>query len=148
MGADLQRFSEVAYQKLVMPFTKGHTIRVGMKHPPEAIEKFRNRHIPHRPETVAKIVAANKKNGMLDYFKSHSFKGTNHAHWKGEKVSYVALHQWLYRELGQPDTCEFCDKSGLSGKSIHWANKSGFYKRELSDWLRLCAKCHYHYDRD
>jgi len=25
---------------------------------------------------------------------------------------------------------------------IHWHNISGEYKRDVSDWIRLCAKCH------
>ena len=102
---------------------------------------------PHSKETIEKIVKANKKNGVLDYFKKHKFIGENHGLWKGNKVGYDALHSWLYREMGQPDTCEFCGKTGLKGKSIHWANKSRKYKRNLNDWLRLCAKCHYTYDR-
>ena len=68
------------------------------------------------------------------------------AQWKGDEVGYFALHTWIRKQLGQPDTCEFCGKSGLSNKQIHWANKSREYKRELNDWLRLCAKCHKDYD--
>src|SRR3990167_1843494 len=73
--------------------------------------------------------------------------GENSYGWKGENVSYVGLHQWLYRELGQSDTCKFCGQTGLKGKKIHWANKSGKYKRELTDWIRLCMSCHWKYDR-
>lgn len=29
---------------------------------------------------------------------------------------------------------------------FEWANKSGDYKRDLSDWLRLCISCHRKYD--
>ena len=60
--------------------------------------------------------------------------------------NYVNLHYWVKRHLGTPEVCEHCGKSGLSGVQIHWANKSGEYKRELSDWLRLCTKCHKKYD--
>jgi len=67
-------------------------------------------------------------------------------HWKGDRVGYVGLHMWVYKKLGKPDTCEFCEKTGLSGKQINWANRSGDYKRDLTDWLRLCASCHAKYD--
>ena len=87
------------------------------------------------------------KYGKDNYFSVHIYKGKSHKLWKGNKVGYYALHTWLQRELGKPDTCEFCGKSGLKGKFIHWANKSKKYKRNLKDWLRLCAKCHYYYDR-
>lgn len=33
-------------------------------------------------------------------------------------------------------------------KKIHWANISRLYKRDLDDWMRLCAKCHKAYDMD
>lgn len=49
-------------------------------------------------------------------------------HWKGNKVTYRALHNWIVNHLGQPDACEFCLESGLKGHDIHWANKSGEYK--------------------
>src|SRR3990167_2616997 len=65
-----------------------------------------------------------------------------HPNWKGDDVGYGALHDWIRRNLGTPDTCGDCGKSGLTGKQIHWANKSGKYKRDITDWVRLCAKCH------
>ncbi len=69
-----------------------------------------------------------------------------HYKWLGDKVNYRDLHAWVSRKLGKPDTCEHCSISGLSGKHIHWANISGEYKRELNDWIRLCARCHKIYD--
>lgn len=67
-------------------------------------------------------------------------------HWKGDDVGYSGLHTWVQRTLGKPDTCEHCKTSGLKGREIHWANKSGNYKRDKEDWLRLCASCHLTYD--
>ena len=66
---------------------------------------------------------------------------------KGEEVGYNGLHKWVQRHLGKPDTCEHCGKSGLSSRDIHWANKSGEYKRDLDDWIRLCKMCHNEYDK-
>lgn len=74
-------------------------------------------------------------------------KDENSPSWKGSNVGYHGLHKWVQSKLGKPDTCEYCGKSGLYGKQIHWANKSHHYKRDLSDWLRLCASCHLAYDR-
>lgn len=70
-----------------------------------------------------------------------------HPRWKGDKVGYGALHDWARKHLGHPRTCVHCKKTGLTGMKIHWANISGEYKRDLSDWLRLCVKCHSKYDR-
>lgn len=74
------------------------------------------------------------------------FVNENNPSWKGDDVGYWGLHHWVIRNLGQPDICDHCGKSGLKGKAIHWANKSHKYKRDLSDWLRLCVRCHKIYD--
>lgn len=67
--------------------------------------------------------------------------------WKGEKIGYSALHNWVEKKLGRPKICEHCGKDNFPKRYIHWANKSGLYLRELDDWLRLCAKCHRQYDK-
>lgn len=73
-------------------------------------------------------------------------RNENHRNWKGSKVSYSGLHHWVKRYLGRPTKCEHCNKEGLIGKQIHWANKDHQYERNLSDWIRLCAMCHKIYD--
>ena len=78
--------------------------------------------------------------------KVEAMQNEKHPNWKGENVSYVALHTWVARYLGKPCICEFCGRNGLKGKQIHWANKSREYKRDLEDWLRLCVPCHKKYD--
>jgi len=75
-------------------------------------------------------------------------EGALSSSWKGDDVGYGALHKWIYRKLGQPDTCEHCAESELKNNKIHWANKSGEYKRQLTDWLRLCVSCHSKYDKE
>lgn len=72
----------------------------------------------------------------------------NHYLWKGDQVGYSAIHGWIIRRLGKPTKCEHCGRDGLSGNEIHWANKSQEYKRDLSDWLRLCKECHEKYDKE
>jgi hypothetical protein len=65
------------------------------------------------------------------------------ANFKGESVGYDALHDWVNRHRGKAVKCEHCGKD--HGR-IEWANKSHEYKRDLSDWISLCKKCHYAYD--
>lgn len=72
-------------------------------------------------------------------------KGEKHPMWKGALVSYRSLHKWVERELGKPTSCESCSKFG-EGHNMHWANISGEYKREVSDWMRLCPQCHKDFD--
>ena len=71
-------------------------------------------------------------------------RGENSWAWKGDKVKKSALHNWVERELGKPQKCEHCCTT--TAKKYEWANKSQKYKREISDWMRLCTKCHWAYD--
>jgi hypothetical protein len=96
--------------------------------------------VPHGHKTVNGYEAWNK--GL----KFPEQTGEAHFAWKGEYVSYRNLHHWVERLIGKPNKCAQCGKVGY-GRQIHWANKSRTYKRELSDWIRLCAKCHKAYDR-
>ncbi len=78
--------------------------------------------------------------------KRPEFRGENNPAWKGDKVGYRALHHWVNRRLGKPMCCDSCGCTSL--KRYHWANKSGKYKREITDWIRLCPKCHGQYDKE
>lgn len=75
-------------------------------------------------------------------------RGENHPRWVGNNVSYRALHKWVEFRLGRAldGACEHCGFTSDKHHSIHWANVSGKYLRELSDWIRLCVKCHGAYD--
>lgn len=73
--------------------------------------------------------------------------------WKGDKASYQAKHMWARKHYGNPYMCQ---QKGCSypkivnaGRTIidkpsryEWANISGEYKRERSDWVMLCPSCH------
>ncbi len=61
----------------------------------------------------------------------------------GTNQEYKAVHAWINYHGGTPMICEFCG----TGLNLEWANISGDYKRELNDWVRLCKKCHFAYDR-
>ena len=65
-----------------------------------------------------------------------------------EILGYSGLHKFIRETLGRTTTCEMCGKSELSRQKIHWANKSGQYKKTFDDWMRLCVKCHRKYDRE
>lgn len=74
--------------------------------------------------------------------------GNKHWLWKDKKVGYRGLHYWLKRKLGAPKTCAICLKkrNPKKPKSIHWANIDGIYKRDISKYISLCAKCHRSHD--
>ena len=68
----------------------------------------------------------------------------NHPLWKGQNAGYVSIHKWVRKHLGTPALCSNC-KTTIS-KKFEWHNISGLNLRILSDWLRLCRKCHYKTD--
>lgn len=70
--------------------------------------------------------------------------GELNINWKGNDVGYFALHAWVNRKLGKAKTCEYC---GTNNSRVEWANKSHQYKRTTNDWIQLCKKCHYEYDK-
>jgi hypothetical protein len=90
----------------------------------------------HSEEAKIKIGLANKGHKGLS--------GINSPNWKGDKVGYDGLHDWIQRERGNPQQCEFCGTT--TAKRYEWANKSHEYKRDLTDWIRLCPSCHKRYD--
>lgn len=73
------------------------------------------------------------------------YVGNKHHSWKGDNVSYAGLHIWVKKELGKPTKCKEC-KVTDGEKVIHWANKEHTYRRNLTDWIPLCAKCHAKHD--
>lgn len=99
-----------------------------------------------RPDMIEVNKKVRRYFGKENYFGKVKYRGISHPRWKGSEVSYSALHQWLRREFGSPMVCEFCLERKENNYKIHWANKSGRYLRVRSDWIRLCAKCHYQYD--
>lgn len=66
-------------------------------------------------------------------------------HWKGDRVGYFGVHDWLTRQYGQPKFCEDCGTNDTDSR-YEWANISGKYLRERQDFKRLCKKCHNNYD--
>lgn len=81
------------------------------------------------------------------YCREHSpyNKGEYHYEWKGENVGYFGLHDWVEKQLGK-SRYQKCFNCGID-KNITWANKSHQYKRIKEDWIPLCKKCHFSYDK-
>ena len=79
--------------------------------------------------------------------------GEKSRRWKGDEASYEAIHMWLYEHYGKANKCEqkgcHYPKVVDAGRRIiekpsryEWANISGEYKRDRSDWVMLCPSCH------
>ena len=107
---------------------------------------------PQTPETRLKISLARKgkiPNGRLGTKHSEETKrkiasapalnGAGRYNWQGDDVGYAGLHNWIRRKLGTPKICNYCSEVH---NRCHWHNLSKEYKRDLTDWVRLCPKCH------
>ena len=70
---------------------------------------------------------------------SEGHKGEKAYQWKGDSVGYENLHKWVRKQLGKPIKCVKCNTK--EAKRYVWANISGEYKRDLSDWQELCNSC-------
>lgn len=73
--------------------------------------------------------------------------GNLNKNWKGENVTREAKHVWIKYYFGRPMFCEECKsetvpEGKVPARWFQWANISGEYKRDRSDWKRLCINCH------
>lgn len=68
-------------------------------------------------------------------------RGQEARRWKGDKASYVAKHMWLTANYPKTE-CEECGAKPPAVSRLEWANISGEYKRERSDYRCLCPSCH------
>ena len=57
--------------------------------------------------------------------------------WKGDRVQYGQLHNWIRARIPKPALCQLCCKE----PPRDLANK-GDYTRDLSNWWWLCRRCH------
>lgn len=93
---------------------------------------------------ISKILKGVKRGKRLDY------RGQYHPNWKADKACYTAHHMFIYIRKKRMHKCEYCDtiiprrKDGAVG--THFANISREYKRDVSDYIELCPKCHAAYD--
>lgn len=65
-----------------------------------------------------------------------------------ENPSYHTIHAYIRKKLGSPVQCKHCPFQSISNRKVQWANISGTYKRDLTDWIRLCVPCHRKYDNN
>lgn len=62
-----------------------------------------------------------------------------------QTTEYRQLHYWVEEQLGKPSKCEKCETT--VAVRFEWANKSGKYLRDITDWIRLCPPCHRRMDK-
>lgn len=82
----------------------------------------------HSPETIEKMRQVKL--------------GVNNPVWKGDDVSYGALHDWVKDHLPKTQLCQICKEVS----PFDLSNISGLYSRDLADWQWLCRSCHMYLD--
>jgi hypothetical protein len=58
--------------------------------------------------------------------------------WKGDNVSYGALHNYMKSRIPKPKYCNLCKIKS----PFDLTNISGLYKRNKNDWKWMCRSCH------
>jgi len=93
---------------------------------------------------VGRVHSEKSKKNMSEAHKG-KLLGEKSPLWKGENVGYGGLHAWIRRKIGKASSCFMC---GIDDKKIKyvWANISGEYKRDVSDFINMCSKCHNLFD--
>lgn len=70
-------------------------------------------------------------------------KGTIPSNFKQDGYGYQAVHAWLTRHFPKKGICEEC----LKVSKTQYANITGKYLRDRSDYQELCYSCHSKIDR-
>jgi hypothetical protein len=72
--------------------------------------------------------------------------GENNGTWKGDKATYAAFHYRVDVQRGKPQECSVCGRTD-GGIYYEWANLTSNYQ-DVSDYSRMCRKCHRAYDKE
>lgn len=72
----------------------------------------------------------------------NQISGEDNPLWKAEAVSYRVLHRWVERHKTKTGSCSACEEE----TATQWASLTHEYKRDLDEFVELCAGCHGEYD--
>ncbi len=105
-------------------------------------KKLSQEHINNISNSIKKRY---KEGKIVPYWKgkkrphlSERYKSEGNPIWKGDKVKYHALHEWIRTHKPKPSFCESCKIKEPS----ELANISQKYKRDVNDFEWLCKSCH------
>jgi hypothetical protein len=104
-----------------------------------------NREYAARKRREAGVPAQGSAESTENRRNARKATGLEHGNWKGHEVGYFALHTWLNRNRAKTGVCESCGATPEPKKrrvATEWANVSGEYRRDVTDYLELCVSCH------
>ena len=67
---------------------------------------------------------------------------------EGKNAGLRSKHLWVERIRGKPTQCENCGKKYDKPRSVQWANIDHKYRRSPQEYMQLCFKCHWEYDKN
>ncbi len=73
-------------------------------------------------------------------------------HWKDEEANYNSKHKWIQKHWTKTGKCEDCGRTPIPNPlkrlkvGTYWHNPTKTYRRERSEWMEVCAVCHYKLD--
>lgn len=102
---------------------------------------FLHKNPPSRPRKFCSLTCQRANSVRKSHQRVYQ-SGENHHNWKGDNVGYFGVHSWVEKVAGKPQKCQQCGCT--DAPKFHWHNINGQYRRDLSDWQRLCTKCHAH----
>ena len=92
-----------------------------------------------------------ERNPMKEEVNRERMRKNNPMSHEGEvaykRPDYKRIHYWVIKTLGRPKQCEHCKEIIENPRKINWANISREYKKDVTDWKRLCKKCHCIFDK-
>jgi hypothetical protein len=71
-------------------------------------------------------------------------RGPESPYWHHASASYRTLHEHVSIVRGRPKLCEQCGEARPHIR-YEWASKTKNYA-DVYDYIRLCRRCHYHFD--
>lgn len=87
----------------------------------------------NKPQTFCNFICYTEYKKTILKEKSHR--------WKGMNANYSSKHMWIHNNIGSANKCENINCLKTS-RTYQWANISGKYLREFSDYKQLCVSCH------
>jgi len=83
---------------------------------------------------------AKRCKGCSNKIKWSGKTGENSPFWKDDNATYKQKHSYINKNFGKATHCENPQCRKISN-FFEWANISGTYKRDRSDWMMACHSC-------
>lgn len=93
---------------------------------------------------IKKIDGRSLRRGIKRPEHSKLMSGSGNPKWSDKPNGGLDnLHAWLHRRIPKPKFCVICK----TRPPYDLANISGNYSYKLDDWMWICRKCHFKYDK-